>query len=241
MKTEMKIEGKITLHEAVGMLQKRYDEGTLFENITEAQKDELLKNYKELSELGDIFDLDHLAVKYIKDSVWIGDKNRFYSLKQLRNKFERELQASDAEYKDERQAVELHKEAISIWKELVQKSDEDFSEVLEKAVETRDVALFYLEYMKLRAYYVSQLYDTFASKIKRISDLAQHALAKRAMEHYELFKTAKQPKMKYLEDMKLYYDKEHNELIYTFYFHVPYRRWVVTESATCNATIKIVK
>ncbi|MFK9119089.1 hypothetical protein ACJEBK_19700 [Peribacillus frigoritolerans] len=238
-KTEIKIEGQITLKEAAKKLQQQYDKGTLFADITEEQKDTILNGYIKMRSLKDIFDLKHLAVKYIKHTPWLGEKDFFPSWYKEHRKFERQLQASESEFKDERQAAEIHQKAYDDLDRLVEQSDEEFSALLDEAIENRDVALFYLGYMKMRAEYVEKFYNDFSDSINKVSGLVQHALADKAITHYVTTRNAKKPKLQYLDGMMFHLDNETETLKYEFFFHVPYRKHVWTEIGEVHSAIKI--
>ncbi|SEA91576.1 hypothetical protein [Bacillus nitratireducens] len=240
-KTEIKIEGRITYKELAEKLQQQYENGALFEDITEAQKKEIIARFVEMKEMGDMFDLNYVALDYIKNTPWLGEKSFFHNWYSDYKKFERQLQTNESEYKDERQAIGVHREAIEIWKKTVKKSENEFDVILNKVIANEDVAWGYLEYIKMRAAYVDEFYETFGGKIDEVSEIVEHALAKKAIAHYDFFRSAKQPKLKFLDGMMFHFDKETETMKYELFFRVPYRRWVVTESATCDATIKIVK
>lgn len=91
----------------------------------------------------------------------------------------------------------------------------------------------------MKATYIDEFYKTFGGAIDKMGELIQHALTEKALLHYEINKTAKQPKLKYLDGMMFDLDKETDTLKYMFFFRVPYRRWVVTEKGKVNSAIKI--
>ena len=239
-KTEIKIQGHMTYKEAAEKLQQHYENGTLFENVTEAQKEELLNSFIELRKYDDFLELNELATEYIKYTPWLGEKEFFPRWYSEHKKFEKQLQNSDFKYKDERQAIEIHREGLSTLEKLIEKADNEFNTILDEAIESKEVGLFYLKFIKLKALYIDEFYDTFGDAIDKMGELIQHALTEKALLHYEINKTAKQPKLKYLDGMMFDLDKETDTLKYTFFFRVPYRRWVVTETGKVNFAIKIV-
>ncbi|MGE1048432.1 hypothetical protein ACQGSX_21220 [Bacillus sp. GMs2/1] len=238
-KTEIKFEGHITYKELAEKLQKQYDNGELFKDSTEAQKQEVLQGFINLNETGDAFTLNSIAVDYIKHTPWLGEKSFFHNWYSDYKKFERTLQTSASEYKDKREAIEVHREAMKIWDEILQKAKQEFEGVLNETIESKDVAWGYLEYIKMRAAYVDEFYETFGGKIDEVSEIVEHALAKKAIAHYDFFRSAKQPKLKYLDGMMFHLDKETETIKYELFFRVPYRRWVVTEKGKVNSAIQI--
>lgn len=88
-KTEIKIEGKMTYKEAAEKLQQHYENGTLFENVTEAQKEELLNSFIDLRKYDDFLELNDLATQYIKYTPWLGEKEFFPRWYSEHKKFEK--------------------------------------------------------------------------------------------------------------------------------------------------------
>ena len=90
-KTEIKIQGHMTYKEAAEKLQQHYENGTLFENVTEAQKEELLNSFIELRKYDDFLELNELATEYIKYTPWLGEKNfsqdGIVSIRNLKNNY----------------------------------------------------------------------------------------------------------------------------------------------------------